>query len=173
MIKALKYKHQEIPGYFIDENGKIYSSDGVEQKQYLCPSNPYYFFKSRKVHIMMAHSFYGYKEGYDVHHLNQIKTDNRLENLMYLTHSEHLSLHKTGNQYCLGKKLSPVTKQKMSAARKDKKQVYCPELNKIFESIMQVARELKLSDSNICSCCNGKRKTCGGYHFSYYSGGQK
>ena len=49
-----------IPGYFIDQNGKIYDENRVEQKQYL--NNGYYTFKKHKVHQMFAHSFYGYKE---------------------------------------------------------------------------------------------------------------
>ena len=33
------------------------------------------------------------KDEYDVHHINEIKTDNRLENLQILTREEHSSLH--------------------------------------------------------------------------------
>ena len=33
------------------------------------------------------------KDIYDVHHINEIKTDNRLENLQILTRSEHSILH--------------------------------------------------------------------------------
>ena len=33
------------------------------------------------------------KDEYDVHHINEIKTDNRLENLQILTRSEHTILH--------------------------------------------------------------------------------
>ena len=62
MLKELKYKNDVIPGYFIDQNGKIYDSNGVEQELKLYTCEPYYYFKGRKVHKMMAHSFYGYKE---------------------------------------------------------------------------------------------------------------
>lgn len=62
MLVQLKYKNDVIPGYFISDEGKIYDENGVEQKQYICPSKPYYYFKGHKVHQMIAHSFYGYKE---------------------------------------------------------------------------------------------------------------
>lgn len=159
MLKQLKYKNADIIGYFIDENGKIYDSAGVEQEQHL--NVRYYYFKNHLVHNMMAHSFFEYKEGFDVHHLNQIKTDNRLENLCYLSSSEHQRLHK------IGKKRSEQTKAKIRNTIK-KKQVYCVQLNKIFAGVKIAAKELSLHHGNICSCCKGKLKTTGGYHFMYY-----
>lgn len=170
MIKALKYKNSIIPGYFISEEGRIYNADGVEQELKLYPgqrNHPYFYFKGYEVHKMMCHSFFGYKEGFDVHHINENKLDNRLPNLMYLTRADHLSLHHNG------KKRSVETKEKMRAAHKGKKQIFCVELDKVFESMQQAARELKLSAGNIHSCCNGKYKSTGGYHFSYYTGDSK
>ena len=183
MLVQLKYKNDLVPGFFISDEGKIYDENGVEQNQYICSTCPYYRFKKREVHKMMAHSFYGYKEGFDVHHLNQIKTDNRLQNLVYLTRAEHLSLHKIGNKYCLGKKLSDEHKAKIGASRKGrkhskqtkekmrdsqkKKQVYCVELNKVFAGINIAAKELSLFPFSISQCCKGKLKTCGGYHFQF------
>ena len=78
MLKQLKFKDAEIQGFFISDEGKIYDAEGVEQELKIYSNNPYYFFKKYGVHVMMAHSFYGYKKGYDVHHKNYVKTDNRL-----------------------------------------------------------------------------------------------
>lgn len=33
------------------------------------------------------------KDEYDIHHINEIKTDNRIENLQILTREEHTALH--------------------------------------------------------------------------------
>ena len=191
MLKQLKYRNDVIPGYFIDQNGNIYDAEGVEQELKLYKGQSYYRFKSHAVHKMMAHSFYGYKNGYAIHHKNKIKTDNRIQNLVYLTPSEHTKLHNLGNKYCLGKKFSDETKAKMSVAQKgrkfsdetkakmsvahnkNKKQVYCVELNKVFEGVRIAARELSLYFGSIIRCCQGKIKTCGGYHWQYYEGAQK
>lgn len=190
MLKQLKFKNDVIPGYFIDQNGKIYDSAGVEQEQKLYSSRPYYHFKSHEVHKMIAHSFWGYKKGFDIHHLNQIKTDNRLENICYLTRGEHRKLHMTGKKYGLGKKHvfkhSEESKQKMSRAKKGKKrseqvkqkirnsikkkQVYCVELKQVFAGVNIAAKELSLPTSSISKCCQGKLKSTRGYHFKYYEG---
>lgn len=166
MLTQLFYKDKPIQGYFISDEGKIYDSNGVEQEQHIRSSSPYYFFKSGEVHQMMIHSFYGYKKGFDVHHLNQVKTDNRLENLVYLTREEHTKLHNIGNTNMLGKNHSEYTKQKMRASQ-HKKQVYCVQLDKVFEGVKIAAKELSLSAGHISKCCQGKRKTTGGYHFQF------
>lgn len=174
MLVQLKYKNDVIPGFFISDEGKIYDAEGVEQELKIFPSHPYYHFKSRKVHKLMAHSFFGYKEGFDVHHKNQVKTDNRLQNLIYLTRAEHRSLHGIGNKNWLGRKHSEQSKAKMCAAQhKNKKPVYCVELDRVFGGVSIAAKELSLLQSRISLCCQGKRKTTGGYHWQYYKGEQK
>ena len=45
------------------------------------------------------------------------------------------------------------------------KPIYCPELNRIFTSIMDVEKELKINHSNISNVLNGRHKTAGGYHW--------
>lgn len=46
--------------------------------------------------------------------------------------------------------------------------VYCFELNKIFDSMLSVEKELGINNSNVSACCKGKTKTAGGYHWIYY-----
>lgn len=49
------------------------------------------------------------------------------------------------------------------------KQVRCIETGKIYSSTMEVEKQLGFSQSNISLVCNGKRKTCGGFHWKYVS----
>lgn len=44
------------------------------------------------------------------------------------------------------------------------KKVMCVETNKIYQSCIIASKELEISN-HIGKCCNGKRKTCGGYHW--------
>lgn len=93
----------------------------------------------------------------------------------------------TGNTNALGKhNISVVGKQNMLLAHKGKispfknkshsieakqklsishsKKVLCIETQKIYPSSIIASQELKIANK-IGSCCNGKRKTCGGYHW--------
>lgn len=54
-----------------------------------------------------------------VHHIDGNKLNNRIDNLELMSHEEHLSLHKSGeNNPMFGKKLSEEHKQKISEALK-------------------------------------------------------
>lgn len=86
-----------------------------------------------------------------------------------------------------GRKLTEEHKQKLSEAAKNrhtpcsekakknireashKKAVYCQELDTIYESVQECARQLNLCPSTIVKVCKGKLKTTGGYHLSYYN----
>lgn len=45
--------------------------------------------------------------------------------------------------------------------------VYCIETDKIYSSAAQASRELNIERGHISAVCIGKRKTVGGYHFTY------
>ena len=97
-------------------------------------------------------------------------------NLRWVSSKENSNNELTKEHYSEAKKgkiLSEETKKKMSEAHKGKnntkaKKVYCIELDKVFNSIKEASEELNFNSCNICLCCKGKQKTCGGYHFKYY-----
>lgn len=65
-----------------------------------------------------------------------------------------------------GWKHTEETKLKMSLGHKGKK-VYCIELDKEFDNIGIAARETGANRQTISRCCNGTRKTSGGYHWEF------
>ena len=101
-----------------------------------------------RIHRLVLENFKPCDNAAELHadHINRNRMDNRLENLQWLTPFEHL--------------------------RKDsgKKAVICVETGKVYEAIKDAARELGISDSHISQACNGKRNTCGGYHWQYIGG---
>lgn len=47
------------------------------------------------------------------------------------------------------------------------KKCLCIELNKIFESAREAAKQMGVSHTGIIATCNGKQKTSAGYHWKY------
>ena len=68
------------------------------------------------------HTHYGWKQGYDIHHIDENKLNNSLSNLIYLTRSEHIKIHgekRHGeNSIFYGKHHTEETKIKLSEALK-------------------------------------------------------
>ena len=79
--------------------------------------------------------------------------------LIFLTPSAHRQLHLKGipkNEECrakLSKKILQLTK--------------VGEFIREWPSLSEASRQLKVSLSYICSCCNGIRKSAGGYVWKY------
>ena len=73
-------------GYYIESNGYI-----AEQR----PGHPLADKKCRVLqHRRIAYDYLGYlPKGIIVHHINHVKTDNRIENLAIWTQSEHIKEH--------------------------------------------------------------------------------
>ena len=49
----------------------------------------------------------------------------------------------------------------------ESKEVLCVETGEIFASTWDAYRQTGIHRSNISSACNGKRRTCGGYHWKF------
>ena len=117
-----------------------------------------------------------YRDGLEVDHISTDRTDNRVENLHWVTRSEN--------------RLNPITRQRVSDAMKGKRkgdkntcynklggehhkyiQVVQYNLNGTqiaeFESLVDVERKLGINQTSVCNVAKGRRKTAGGYIFRY------
>ena len=91
-----------------------------------------------------------------VNHKNEIKDDNRVENL----------------EWCDAKYNNNFGTRKERVAEKLSKPVL--QINKTtneiiseFPSTIEVKRQLGINHTSISQCCNGKRNTAGGYKWQY------
>lgn len=111
--------------------------------------------KRVSVHRLVAEAFCEMKPGCtQVNHINGIKTDNRAENLEWVTASKNCK----HSFYDLGNKA------------RNNKPVECIETGEVFVSISEAARQKNINSGILSSCCNGthKSKTAGGCHWRFY-----
>ena len=164
-----------------DNNGylNVFLSKNGERKKY-------------KIHRLVGFAFVeGWFEGAFIDHIDTNKRKNIWTNLRWVTSKENSNNELTKKKMSesqKGKKLSEETKKKMSKAKKGKtkkgktkkghhmneetkrklsKQVYCIELDRVFNSINEASEILNISRVCISYVCNGKQKTAGGYHFKF------
>ena len=108
-----------------------------------------------KLHRLVATQFLPNPNGYsDVNHLNGNKTDNRVENLEWSTHSANI-LH---SYRVLGR---------VHNGNYKKKRIRCLTNGVVYDSAVDAASELDCRTSNICACLKGRIKATKGYVFEY------
>ena len=121
------------------------------------------------IHRLVAEAFIANpKNKPQVNHKNGIKNDNRVENLEWCTASEN-QLHAYANN--LTKKYKGIDNHHYGKPSKKRKKVYQYDLQgnfiKEWESAVEAANKLKISQGNISSCCRGERKITGGCMWQY------
>ena len=114
------------------------------------------------VHILVMQAFIGKcPEGYEVDHYDWNPENNMLENLSYQPNGVNRARRspewKKNQAEAVRKALSkPVNQYTLDGV-----------LVKIWESTREAARELGVKQQSISKCCNGKRKTAGGFTWRY------
>jgi hypothetical protein len=152
---------KEIEGtnglYMASEDGRIYS---VRAGRYLTPSTtPSGYFgvnirrtriTHKKVHRLIAETFLPAQEGKpDVNHKNGIKTDNRVDNLEWVTRSENIqhSINVT--------RTFPLGEKRSWAILNNKDVLEIKSLLKKGERVSKIAKQFNVSVSTIRKIING------------------
>ena len=172
---------RDIPnyeGYQISNLGRVKSLERIDalghrlKEKILKPqilNNGYYrvalcknsIRKDYFVHRLVFEAFNGIiPENMQVNHINEIKSDNRLENLNLMTCKENIN-YGTGIERRVKKQINGKTSKSVLQFTLDNILV------KEYPSAMQVERELGFGQGNIVNCCNGKRKQAYGYKWKY------
>ena len=110
--------------------------------------------RHKQVHRLVAEAFIPNPEKKpEVNHKNGIKTDNRVENLEWVSHQENLNHARN----ILGKKNAHPARKVI--------QIKNNTIITIFDSVLEAKNKTFIN--NISGCCRGTLKTAGGYKWKY------
>ena len=111
--------------------------------------------KQASVHRLVAEAFIPNPKGLtDVDHINGDKLNNKVENLQWISRGDNI--RKAGD-----------------ARYKGAKSVICIETGKIYKSVSQASRELKVPIAVISAIARGEYGSYRKLHFEYYNGEDK
>lgn len=114
-------------------------------------SKPFY------IHRLVAQAFIPNPNNYnEVNHKDEVKSNNRVDNLEWCTHHYNSTYGTTIERNSLHTKKKPVTQYDLRG-----------NLIANFPSALAAAKINNISQGQVSNCCRGLTKTAGGYIFRY------
>lgn len=146
--------------YAITSCGKVWS---YRRQKFLKPQEK----KNGYLQVILKNK--GVQKGFLIHRLVAETYLPNPNNLPQVNHKDEDKIHNwiSNLEWCDAKYNSNFGTRKERLSKKFGKRVYCEELDKIFDSTAEAARELNISRSHICEVCKGIHSHTHGYHFRY------
>ena len=146
IVKSLKYGKEKILKPWKNHNGYLHvdiCKDGQK--------------KMSLVHRIVAEAFIPNPNNLEtINHKDEVKTNNVASNLEWMSQKDNIN-YGTHN-----KRVAESLSKQVQMFNKS-----TGELLATFPSLMEAERVTGINKGNICSCCNGKRKSVGGYIWRY------
>lgn len=192
MIKSITIYGKVIA---VSSEGRIYNDKGIEKRQQTYPEGYKYVSVASHnclVHRLVARAFLdGYSDDLQVHHINEDKADNRVDNLCLMTMREHQHHHKQilpETKICeiCGREFIPnPTKRRRAHVCSNECKLRLDKINaakrkrpinqfdkdgnfiRCWDSMRDIFNETGFNESNIHKCCNNKIQSYKGYVWKY------
>lgn len=126
--------------------------------------------RTKLVHRLVAIAFIPNPENKpSVDHIDGTRDNNVVENLRWVTAAENNANEVTYKRLLEGTLANPISGSKNPYSRKISQYTIDGVFVKTYESTCLAAKEVKVCDTNIRMCANGKRKSAGGYVWKFES----